>query len=242
MRANGIFTVKAFNPAISRASPEPAGWLPTRTGRTACGWTTSSADPHRGHGPGNPLRARTETTRRNVVAPPYHVRHAGGSELRRDRVAAGQQPGVAAAPRGQRAAGAELPAPGVRHGQRPVHLRGRTGQPPGRRAVRAEPADAPGSAVPEAGQGLPGRLGGPRPAGCASTIPTAPTSRTTTPRPRSRRRCSGCESLREREFVGTESRLKVIFELLRQIVFGTEPDPGSGSRSCAGSGSTSTSR
>jgi hypothetical protein len=33
------------------------------------------------------------------------------------------------------------------------------------------------------------------------------------------------ESLREREFVGTESRLKVIFELLRQIVFGTEPDP-----------------
>jgi Protein of unknown function (DUF3375) len=34
------------------------------------------------------------------------------------------------------------------------------------------------------------------------------------------------ESLREREFVGTESRLKVIFELLRQIVFGTESDPG----------------
>ncbi len=33
------------------------------------------------------------------------------------------------------------------------------------------------------------------------------------------------ESLREREFVGTESRLKVIIELLRQIVFGTEPDP-----------------
>ena len=34
------------------------------------------------------------------------------------------------------------------------------------------------------------------------------------------------EGLREREFVGTESRLNVIFELLRQIVFGTEPDPG----------------
>jgi flagellar motility protein MotE (MotC chaperone) len=33
------------------------------------------------------------------------------------------------------------------------------------------------------------------------------------------------ETLREREFVGTESRLKVIFELLRQIVFGTETDP-----------------
>jgi hypothetical protein len=33
------------------------------------------------------------------------------------------------------------------------------------------------------------------------------------------------DSLREREFVGTESRLNVIFELLRQIVFGTEPDP-----------------
>lgn len=33
------------------------------------------------------------------------------------------------------------------------------------------------------------------------------------------------EGLREREFVGTESRLKVIVELLRQIVFGTEPDP-----------------
>jgi hypothetical protein len=33
------------------------------------------------------------------------------------------------------------------------------------------------------------------------------------------------ESLRQREFVGTESRLKVIFDLLRQIVFGTEPDP-----------------
>ena len=33
------------------------------------------------------------------------------------------------------------------------------------------------------------------------------------------------QSLREREFVGTESRLNVIFELLRQIVFGTETDP-----------------
>lgn len=33
------------------------------------------------------------------------------------------------------------------------------------------------------------------------------------------------QSLREREFVGTESRLSVIFELLRQIVFGTESDP-----------------
>jgi uncharacterized protein DUF3375 len=34
------------------------------------------------------------------------------------------------------------------------------------------------------------------------------------------------QSLHEREFVGTESRLKVIFDLLRQIVFGTEADPG----------------
>jgi hypothetical protein len=34
------------------------------------------------------------------------------------------------------------------------------------------------------------------------------------------------QSLGEREFIGTESRLKVIFELLRQIVFGTETDPG----------------
>ncbi len=33
------------------------------------------------------------------------------------------------------------------------------------------------------------------------------------------------QSLQEREFVGTESRLKVIFDLLRQIVFGTEADP-----------------
>ena len=31
----------------------------------------------------------------------------------------------------------------------------------------------------------------PGPAGCASTIPTAPTSRISTPHPRSRRRCSG---------------------------------------------------
>ena len=31
--------------------------------------------------------------------------------------------------------------------------------------------------------------------------------------------------LHEREFVGTESRLNTIFELLRQIVFGTETDP-----------------
>jgi hypothetical protein len=34
------------------------------------------------------------------------------------------------------------------------------------------------------------------------------------------------QGLRDREFVGTESRLKVIFDLLRQIVFGTETDPG----------------
>jgi hypothetical protein len=33
------------------------------------------------------------------------------------------------------------------------------------------------------------------------------------------------QNLGERDFVGTESRLNVIFELLRQIVFGTEPDP-----------------
>ncbi|HEX7993647.1 MAG TPA: DUF3375 domain-containing protein [Streptosporangiaceae bacterium] len=33
------------------------------------------------------------------------------------------------------------------------------------------------------------------------------------------------EGLQQREFVGTESRLKVIFDLLQQIVFGTEPDP-----------------
>ena len=32
-------------------------------------------------------------------------------------------------------------------------------------------------------------------------------------------------SLKEREFVGTESRLNTIFDLLRQIVFGTETDP-----------------
>jgi hypothetical protein len=34
------------------------------------------------------------------------------------------------------------------------------------------------------------------------------------------------QSLNEREFVGTESRLKVIFDLLRQIVLGTETNPG----------------
>jgi hypothetical protein len=32
-------------------------------------------------------------------------------------------------------------------------------------------------------------------------------------------------NLKEREFVGTESRLNTIIDLLRQIVFGTEPDP-----------------
>ncbi len=32
-------------------------------------------------------------------------------------------------------------------------------------------------------------------------------------------------SLGEREFVGTESRLNIVFELLRQIVRGTEADP-----------------
>jgi hypothetical protein len=32
-------------------------------------------------------------------------------------------------------------------------------------------------------------------------------------------------ALGEREFVGTESRLNTVFDLLRQIVFGTEPDP-----------------
>jgi Protein of unknown function (DUF3375) len=33
------------------------------------------------------------------------------------------------------------------------------------------------------------------------------------------------QALGERDFVGTESRLNVVFELLRQIVFGTETDP-----------------
>jgi hypothetical protein len=33
-------------------------------------------------------------------------------------------------------------------------------------------------------------------------------------------------TLHDREFVGTESRLNTVFELLRQIVFGTETDPG----------------
>ena len=35
----------------------------------------------------------------------------------------------------------------------------------------------------------------------------------------------GPDACSEREFVGTESRLNTIFELLRQIVFGTETDP-----------------
>ena len=38
-------------------------------------------------------------------------------------------------------------------------------------------------------------------------------------------RCSGCAACRERNFVGTESRLNTVFDLLRQIVFGTEADP-----------------
>src|SRR6516164_8384623 len=33
-------------------------------------------------------------------------------------------------------------------------------------------------------------------------------------------------NLKEREFVGTESRLNTVVELLRQIAFGTETDPG----------------
>lgn len=39
------------------------------------------------------------------------------------------------------------------------------------------------------------------------------------------------ESLRTRTFVGTESRLHTVVELLRQIVHGTEEDPRRGSRS-----------
>jgi hypothetical protein len=32
--------------------------------------------------------------------------------------------------------------------------------------------------------------------------------------------------LRDRSFVGTESRLNTVFELLRQLVFGSETDTG----------------
>ena len=53
----------------------------------------------------------------------------------------------------------------------------------------------------------------------------------------------GAAACSEREFVGTESRLNTIFELLRQIVFGTETDPGAADRRAArGSGRRSTSR
>jgi hypothetical protein len=36
---------------------------------------------------------------------------------------------------------------------------------------------------------------------------------------------SWVSSIRERSFVGTESRLNIVFELLRQLAFGAETDP-----------------
>ena len=42
--------------------------------------------------------------------------------------------------------------------------------------------------------------------------------------------------LRDRSFVGTESRLNTVFELLRQLVFGSEPDAGASRNSNVGAG------
>ena len=51
------------------------------------------------------------------------------------------------------------------------------------------------------------------------------------------------QGLGERSFVGTESRLNTIFELLRQIVYGTETNPGLPHRqTCSADGWNSTTR
>ena len=57
--------------------------------------------------------------------------------------------------------------------------------------------------------------------------------------PPSRRRWPGSAGLQARSFVGTESRLNTVFDLLRQIVFGTETDPGRAARRAAGAGGRS---
>ena len=135
---------------------------------------------------------------------------------------------MAAAPRGQRAAGAELPAPGVRRGQRPVHLRDRAGQPPGRRAVRAEPAGRRHGAAarfPKPAKAYLDDWAAPGAGWLRKYYPDGTDEPHYDATPAVEKALQWLESLREREFVGTESRLKVIFELLRQIVFGTEPDP-----------------
>jgi hypothetical protein len=48
---------------------------------------------------------------------------------------------------------------------------------------------------------------------------------TTTPPPAVERALQWVAAQRDRDFVGTESGLNTIFDLLRQIVFGTEADP-----------------
>ena len=157
-------------------------------------------------------------------------RHGWRHGVRRDRLAAREQPGLAAAARRQRAAGAQLPAPGLRRRQRP-RIPAADWSAASMTSLRAQRASR-GGQLPEAGQGLPGRLGPPERAGCASTTPRAR-------RAALRRHPGGGEGAAvgaarcERDFVGTESRLNTIFDLLRQIVFGTEADPRARDRGTA---------
>ena len=65
----------------------------------------------------------------------------------------------------------------------------------------------------------------PTPATCAASTRPATMRCTTRSPPPSRRHTHGCESLKTRPFVATESRLHTAVELFRQIVHGTDTDP-----------------
>ena len=81
------------------------------------------------------------------------------------------------------------------------------------------------AAASRSGEGVPGRLGAPEAGWLRKYYPEGTDEPHFDATPAVEKALAWVRALGEREFVGTESRLNTIFELLRQIVFGTEPDP-----------------
>jgi len=103
-----------------------------------------------------------------------------------------------------------------------VHLGGRADQPPRRRVVRDQPARgrAQRQDFPKPAKAYLDDWAAPEAGWLRKYYPDSSDEPHFDATPAVEKALQWVDGLREREFVGTESRLNVIFELLRQIVLG----------------------
>ena len=132
---------------------------------------------------------------------------------------------MAAAACRPRAAGAQLPASGVRHRERPVDLRDRAGSRLDDELYALNERGGEPKKFPRPAKAYLDDWAAPEAGWLRKYYPEGTDEPHVDVTPAVEKALQWVGSLKEREFVGTESRLNTIFDLLRQIVFGTETDP-----------------